>query len=129
MTNSPSPKSEVEVLRDKIAWLEQEVRRLSDERDKALKVKETVIQQVLPLASPTSRGSSWSGRGLSLAIMVLLIAAMIGLVMYMPRMSRKMSIEQPLPPGVQVREEEPEEEELEEDEPAYEDENGYEVNP
>ena len=106
MTSERSPKSEIEVLRDKVAWLEETIRRLSEERDKAIKAKETLIQQVLPMASAQRRKPTISGRGISMVMLVVLLAAIIFLAMYMPRMARKVSSTMKLPPGVELRQEE-----------------------
>ena len=107
MPDQPSPKSEIEVLRDKVAWLEETIRRLSEELDKANKANETMIQQVLPMAASSRDAPAISGRGISMVLLFVLLAAIIGLAVYMPRMTRKMSSEPKLPPGVELRQEEP----------------------
>ena len=107
MSDEQTPKSEVEVLRDKVAWLEQQLRLLTEERDKALKAKETMVRQVLPMVSAKSERSPWSGRGFSMLILVLLLAAIAIAAVYVPRITDKMTRGGALPPGVEVRPDEP----------------------
>jgi hypothetical protein len=107
MPDEQIPKSEVEVLQDKVAWLEQQLRLLTEERDKAIKAKETLIRQVLPMSAAKADRPAWAGRGLSMLILFLLLAAIAGMAIYMPSFAKKVSGGGALPAGVQVRQDEP----------------------
>jgi len=107
MSDEQTPKSEVEVLRDKVAWLEQQLRLLTEERDQAIKAKETMVRQVLPMVASKQERPPWAGRGASLLVLVLLLAAIAVGAVYVPRLTRSMTTGGALPDGVQVRQEEP----------------------
>jgi len=97
--------SKEELVR-RVEELEQEKGRLRHERDKALKARDAVIAQVLPIsAGAQQEPTGKKRRGVFLILCVLLVLAVVLLVEVLPRFVQRMNQSQRLPDKVRVMDE------------------------
>ena len=99
----------------RIQQLERELERLrgenkilKDERDRAVKAQDALLEKVIPLAvpggKPHSADASNLSRLLTLALCVVVLVALVLTAHYFPRIVQTLSDTKQLPPSVRVQE-------------------------
>lgn len=97
--------SRVEELEAEVERLEEENRTLRDERDRAVKAQDALLEKVIPLAVPGGNrreAPSAASRVFTLLMVVLLLVAVALAAHHFPRIIKSMNPQQ-LPPSVRVQ--------------------------
>ena len=98
----------IQELERELEQLREENRILKQQRDRAVKAQDALLEKVIPLAVPGGRSQSPApsnlSRLLTLALCVVLLVIMVLLAHYFPRIVRAVGDTKQLPPSVRIQE-------------------------
>ncbi len=105
--DSEGSNGRVEELEAEVERLRAKIETLREERDRAVKAQDALLEKVIPLAVPggsaSREGPSTSSRVFTLMVVVMLLVAIALAAHYFPRIVRSVGGNQQLPPSVRVQ--------------------------